>query len=195
MTYVDLLHHHRPAGKTVAIVGGGAIGFDVAEYLLELDPEGTDKSSINKDRFLEEWGIDATIQTRGGVQGIKAKPPAPARKLYMIEVQPGKLGKGLGVTTGWIHRLILQRADVVQMPGTSVLGIDDQGIEISDQKGPRRLEVDTVVLCAGQRSEASLARALEAKQVKVHVIGASHTTKEMDAKLAIRMGAELAAAL
>jgi len=195
MTYVDLLHHHRPAGKTVAIVGGGAIGFDVAEYLLELEPEGTDKSSINKDRFLEEWGIDATIQTRGGVQGIKAKPPAPARKLYMIEVQPGKLGKGLGVTTGWIHRLILQRADVVQMPGTSVLGIDDQGIEISDQKGPRRLEVDTVVLCAGQRSEASLARALEAKQVKVHVIGASHTTKEMDAKLAIRMGAELAAAL
>eukprot|EP00667_Euglena_gracilis_P003621 EG_transcript_3632 len=195
MTYIDLLQHGKPAGKSVAIVGGGAIGFDVAEYLLEHDPQGPEKSSVNVDLFVKEWGIDKSITARAGVEGVTAVPPKPARKVYMIEVMKGKMGKGLGATTGWIHRIILKKGKVVMMPGTSVELVDDGGIEVKNEKGTERIEVDTVVICAGQRSENSLAKALEEAKVVVHPIGATKTTKEMDAKLAIRMAAELAASL
>eukprot|EP00668_Euglena_longa_P041129 GGOE01054124.1.p1 GENE.GGOE01054124.1~~GGOE01054124.1.p1 ORF type:complete len:691 (+),score=217.20 GGOE01054124.1:25-2073(+) len=195
MTYIDLLQHGKQAGKTVAIIGGGAIGFDVAEYLLEHDPAGPEKSSVNVDHFIKEWGIDNSISTRGGVEGVKAHPPTPARTVYMIEVLKGKMGKGLGATTGWIHRLILKKGKVQMLPGTSVELIDDSGIEVKNEKGTQRIEVDTVVICAGQRSENTLAKALEEAKVIVHPIGATKTTKEMDAKLAIRMAAELAANL
>eukprot|EP00906_Rhabdomonas_costata_P037741 RCo053227 len=193
LNYLDVLEAKKPVGKTVAIIGGGPIGFDIAEYLSE-DPHH-EKSSMNLEAFNKEWGIDTTITAPGGMDGVKPQPPAPIRKLYMIDILP-KVGKNLGVTTGWIHRAIMKTRGVKIMTETTVVSVSDKGITIKGKDGTEsELAVDNVVLCAGQRSNNPLEGPCREAGLSVHVIGASAKAQDMDGKAAIRMGAELAAKL
>ncbi len=194
LSYIDVLRHDKPVGARVAIVGAGGIGFDVAEYLV------SNGESVTTDLpgWLREWGVADPAVARGGVEGIRAENPDSPRQLYLMQRSAGKAGKNLGKTTGWIHRANLRKSGVQTVGGLSYLGIDDVGIRVKyDETGDEELiEVDTVVLCAGQVSRKSLYTSLqEAGGVNVHLIGGAKEAGELDAKRAISQGARVAALL
>ncbi len=192
VNYIDVLRDKAPVGNRVAIIGAGGIGFDVAEFLTQ---QG-ESSTLNLDEWKAEWGVGDPAITRGGLAASGPKPEAAARQVTLLQRKAQKLGKGLGKTTGWIHRAALAMKDVDMIGGVNYEEITSEGLHISTGEGrenPRLLEVDTVVLCAGQLPERGLADALEAKGITAHVIGGADVAAELDAKRAINQGSRLAA--
>jgi len=193
VSYLDVLNKSVEIGGRVALIGAGGIGFDVAGFLSHADDHPD--SSQSSEAFAREWGIDRTLQARGGVKGIKAQPPRSAREIWLLQRKAGKPGKTLGKTTGWIHRLSLRHRGVHMLGNVRYERIDDQGLHISINGENQLLEVDHVVVCAGQVSNRDLADELAAKGRSYHLIGGAQKAAELDAKYAIREGSELAAIL
>ncbi len=192
--YVDVLRGKAPVGKRVAVVGAGGIGFDVAEYLVHEGESPTE----NLPEWMKEWGVTDPADQRSGLAEEGAQPSPPARQVTLLQRKAEKPGKRLGKTTGWIHRMSLMMKDVQMKAGVNYERIDAEGLHVSYGEARERSEViacDTVVLCAGQVSERSLADVLEANGVTCHVIGGADVAAELDAKRAIDQGTRLAAAL
>ena len=194
LSYIDVLRGKAEVGKRVAIIGAGGIGFDVAEALVH---EGV-SPTVDLAAWKEEWGVGDPAETRGGLAPAGPQPDAPAREVTLLQRKSTKHGKGLGKTTGWIHRAALKMKNVNMIGGVNYERVESGGLYISfgeARENPQLLEVDTIVLCAGQVPERSLADALEAKGVKCHVIGGADVAAELDAKRAINQGTRLAASL
>jgi 2,4-dienoyl-CoA reductase (NADPH2) len=193
LSYVDVLLHHKPVGERVAIVGAGGIGFDVAEYLVTAPGHSP---TLDLQAWLAEWGVADPGQVRGGV--VPARPAPPARRVTLLQRKSGKLGKGLGKTTGWIHRAALQMKQVEMIGGVNYERITPQGLFVTygeERKDGQLIECDTVVLCAGQEPLRELLAPLQALGVKTHLIGGADEATELDAKRAIDQGTRLAAGL
>jgi 2,4-dienoyl-CoA reductase (NADPH2) len=193
LSYVDVLRHGRPVGARVAIVGSGGIGFDVAEYLSHGADLGHPSPSLDRQAWQREWGVTDPEVERGGV--VRARPEPAARRVTMLQRKPGKPGAGLGKTTGWIHRAALKARHVEMLAGVNyerIGGVDGAlGLFVSfgkERRGATVLEVDTVVLCAGQEPLRELQAPLEAAGLKVHLVGGALEARELDAKLAIEQG-------
>jgi 2,4-dienoyl-CoA reductase (NADPH2) len=191
LSYLDVLLHGRAVGRSVALIGAGGIGFDVAEFLCHGRAEAGQGDSTAA--FMRDWGVDMTLTHRGGLAGSAALGLPSARKIFLLQRKPTPPGRGLGKTTGWIHRTELKRRGVQMIAGASYERIDDAGLHISTPAGTRLLEVDNVVICAGQDSLRTLAEQLEAAGRKAHLIGGAKLAAELDAKRAIDEGARLAA--
>ncbi|SDQ92640.1 2,4-dienoyl-CoA reductase [Arthrobacter crystallopoietes] len=187
--YLDVLRGKKPVGNSVAVLGAGGIGFDVAEYLAQSGPSAT----LEPELFYEHWGIDPHYGTPGGL--ARPHPPKPARKIYLLQRKSSKIGAGLGKTTGWIHRTELKAKDVTMIPGVTYGRIDDGGLHFSVDGTDQVLSVDTVVLCTGQEPQRELQAELEAAGQTVHLIGGADVAAELDAKRAINQGTRLAAAI
>jgi 2,4-dienoyl-CoA reductase (NADPH2) len=193
LSYIDVLLHGKPVGERVAIVGAGGIGFDVAEFLVT--PPGH-SPTLDLKEWLAEWGVADPVEVRGGV--VRPRPSPPARKVTLLQRKPGKLGKGLGKTTGWIHRAALLMKNVEMVGGVNYERITPEGLFVTYGEGRRDgqlIECDTVVLCAGQVPLRELQAPLEAAGVPVHLIGGAQEAAELDAKRAIDQGIRLAARL
>lgn len=192
--YLDVLRDRAPVGRRVAIIGAGGIGFDTAEFLTEpLESPGLAGEPANTDDFLAHWGVDRNYAHRGGL--TQAQRDVPARELIMLQRKDGKLGAGLGKTTGWIHRTELAHRGVQMIAGAQYDRIDDAGLHITVDGEPSLLEVDSIVVCAGQEPRRELSDALTAHGIPSHLIGGADVAGELDAKRAIDQGMRLAAAL
>jgi 2,4-dienoyl-CoA reductase (NADPH2) len=194
VSYIDVLNGTAKVGQRVAVIGAGGIGFDVSEHLVH---EG-ESTTLNLPEWMKEWGVADPADHRAGLAPEGPQPHAPAREITMLQRKTTKLGKGLGKTTGWIHRASLTMRDVKMVAGVNYERIDEKGLHISfgeARENPQVIEADTIVLCAGQLSERSLADALEERGTQVHVIGGADVAAELDAKRAINQGTRLAAAL
>lgn len=190
LNYISVLRHKAPVGKRVAVIGAGGIGFDVAETLV------TDESPTSHlPHWMEEWGVSDPEFERGGIAPQGPKPEAPVREVTLLQRKAQRPGKGLGKTTGWIHRTTLQMKNVRMIGGVTYDRITGEGLWITRDGISELIPCDTVVLCAGQVSERSLAEELEALGRKAHVIGGADLAAELDAKRAIDQGTRVAAAL
>ncbi|MBO1107054.1 NADPH-dependent 2,4-dienoyl-CoA reductase [Plesiomonas shigelloides] len=189
LSYLDVLRHHRPVGQKVAIIGAGGIGFDVAEYLVS----GGDSVTLSPDRWLREWGVDKEVRERGGL--LPAEAPHPAREIWLLQRKSSKVGASLGKTTGWIHRASLQKYQVNMHSGVEYLRVDDDGLHVVMDGQAHVLPVDNVILCTGQEPLRELADQLIMLGGRPHVIGGADVAAELDAKRAIRQGAEVASRL
>jgi len=188
LSYIDVIGGKKPVGDKVAIIGAGGIGFDTAEYITH----SGESTSTNIPAFMKEWGIDMTFGSRSGIEGVKAQPAPSPREVYLLQRKTTRVGKGLGKTTGWIHRAGLAMKGVRMMPGCDYSHIDDQGLHITVGDDPQLLPVDTVVVCAGQDPLREL---VEGLTVPYHLIGGADVASELDAKAAINQGTRLAAAI
>ncbi|QYK06960.1 NADPH-dependent 2,4-dienoyl-CoA reductase [Shewanella zhangzhouensis] len=185
VNYQQVLNGEVSVGQKVALIGAGGIGFDMAHYLGEKD-----SSTLDPKRWRDQWGIDDAYAARGG---LKAPVKEHAeRTIYLLQRKTTPMGKGLGKTTGWIHRTVAKMHGVIQMNGVSYESFDEQGLHIRVNDEAKVLDVDTVVLCAGQESNRCLVAEMEATGKPVHLIGGVDVAAELDAKRAIRQGAELA---
>ncbi len=191
LNYIDVLKHKKPVGKRVAVIGAGGIGFDVSEYLAH---EG-ESSSLNIDTWLKEWGIDKSMKARSGIEGMQPEIHPSPREIFMFKRSKGKFGGKLGKTTGWIHRSTLKKKKVQFINEVQYSKIDDKGLHYIQNKEQKLLEVDNIVICAGQIPLKELLVPLEEKGIKVHVIGGADVASELDAKRAINQGCRLAATL
>ncbi|KAB7688046.1 MULTISPECIES: NADPH-dependent 2,4-dienoyl-CoA reductase [Plesiomonas] len=189
LSYLDVLRHHRPVGQKVAIIGAGGIGFDVAEYLVS----GGDSVTLSPDRWLREWGVDKEVRERGGL--LPAEAPHPAREIWLLQRKSSKVGASLGKTTGWIHRASLQKYQVNMHSGVEYQRVDDDGLHVVMNGQAHVLPVDNVILCTGQEPLRELADQLIMLGGRPHVIGGADVAAELDAKRAIRQGAEVASRL
>jgi 2,4-dienoyl-CoA reductase (NADPH2) len=192
ISYVDLLLHGKPAGQRVAVVGAGGIGFDVSEFLVS----GGHSTTLDTKAWLREWGVADPAEARGGLGKPEIAPAA--RQVYLLQRKAAPLGKGLGKTTGWIHRAQLKMKRVEMIGGVNYERIDARGLHVSfgeRHEKPTLLEVDTIVLCAGQEPQRALAEPLQAKGASVYTIGGADVAAELDAKRAIEQGTRLAATL
>ncbi len=190
MDYLDVLKHKKEVGKRVAVIGAGGIGFDVSEYLVH----GKTNPSLDKSQFMKEWGVDLTVSTPGGLAKEAFVEPA-AREVFLLQRKKSKVGAGLGKTTGWIHRTTLKHKGVQMINKTQYVKIDDQGIHVEINGEAKLLEVDNVIVCAGQDPQRELQAALEGAGMNVHLIGGADKAAELDAKRAIKQGTELAATI
>lgn len=189
LTYIQALKERLPVGRRVAIIGAGGIGFDTAEYLSHEGESG----SLNPEKFYDEWGIDTSYAHVGGLKQPSVEQSE--REIYLLQRKSNAVGAGLGKTTGWIHRTGLKHRDVKMIAGASYDKIDDQGLHITVNDQPTVLEVDNVIICAGQESYTAMYDQLKADGKNVHLIGGAKEAGELDAKRAIRQGAELAATI
>ncbi len=189
LSYIDVLRDQKPVGLRVAIIGAGGIGFDVAEYLVENAPSPT----TDIGRWTREWGVDLTIEHRGGL--VAPAPEPPARRVILLQRTEGRLGARLNKTSGWVHRATLKAKKVEMIGGVSYDRFDDSGLHVSIAGIPRTLEVDNVIVCAGQVPNRSLADELIAAGIVTHVIGGADVAAELDAKRAIAQGTRLASTL
>ena len=192
LSYIDVLLRSRPVGARVAVIGAGGIGFDVSEYLVH---EGV-SPSLDPAAWMAEWGVTDPGTARGGV--LPQRPHPSPRQVYLLQRKATGVGKGLGKTTGWIHRAALKAKRVEMIPGVNYESIDEHGLNVTfgeKREAPRRIEVDTIVLCAGQEPLRELADALTARGVTAHLIGGADVAAELDAKRAIDQGTRLAARL
>jgi 2,4-dienoyl-CoA reductase (NADPH2) len=185
-SYLEVLQGKCEVGQRVALIGAGGIGFDTAEYLLH---EGV-SPSLDPAKFFAEWGVDRQYRTGGGLQAAQVAPPP--RKIYLLQRKKSKVGDGLGKTTGWIHRTALKNRAVEMFNRVSYQRIDDAGLHITVGDQPMTLEVDTVVVCAGQEPQRALQADLQTAGVVVHLIGGASVAAELDAKRAILEGTQLA---
>ena len=185
-SYLQVLRDKEPVGKKVAIIGAGGIGFDVACFLAEKESLAT-----NPEKWLTNWGVDKTYQHDGALLPQAEHSPTD-REIYLLQRKETKVGKGLGKTTGWIHRATLQKNGVQMIPGVAYKAIDDQGLHIEVKGETQILPVDNVIVCAGQEPERSLYQQLIDANVSVHLVGGADVAAELDAKRAIRQAAELA---
>jgi len=190
VSYIDVLRKKVEIGKKVAIIGAGGIGFDVAEFLVE----SGDSLTMNLSDWLKHWGIDDQVEHRGGLAETVEQEKSP-REVYLIQRKSSKPGKGLGKTTGWIHRTALKQKEVKMMSAVEYLKIDDQGLHINNRGNLEVLDVDHVVLCAGQLSNTTVYDELKQLGVSAHLIGGADLAAELDAKRAIEQGYRLALAL
>ncbi|MDH5265178.1 MAG: FAD-dependent oxidoreductase, partial [Betaproteobacteria bacterium] len=194
LSYIDVLRDAKPVGRRVAIVGAGGIGFDVAEFLVH---DGH-SPSLDVAAWRREWGVADPAAYRGGVAGVKPEPSPPAREVTLLQRKKSKPGAGLGKTTGWIHRAALKMKRVEMLAGVNYEGVVEKGLAVSFGEKRERatvLEVDTIVLCAGQESLRELEAPLRQAGASVHLIGGAALAGELDAKRAIDEGTRLAALL
>jgi 2,4-dienoyl-CoA reductase (NADPH2) len=191
--YVDVLLRDAAVGRRVALIGAGGIGFDVAEFLGEAAHDGPRPPRVEE--FARHWGIDTGLEARGGIEGVKPQPEPLAREIWLLQRKASKPGKGLGKTTGWIHRLSLRKRGVQMLAGVQYERIDDAGLHILHDGETKLLEVDNVVVCAGQEPRRDLLEPLRAAGKPVHLVGGADVAAELDAKRAIRQGTELAASI
>ena len=187
--YLDVLQRRVVPGAKVAIIGAGGIGFDVGELLVQ---EG-ESPSLDASRWMAEWGVDPAFDAPGGL--AKPRPEPAARQVWLLQRTPGKPGARLGKTTGWIHRGTLKAKGVKMLGGVEYLGVDDAGLHIRVDGSEQVLDVDHVVICAGQEPRRELFDALAAQGRKAHLIGGADVAAELDAKRAIAQGSRLAAIL
>jgi 2,4-dienoyl-CoA reductase (NADPH2) len=198
VTYAEAING-KPVGDRVAVLGAGGIGFDVSEFLLHSTPDGAPETV---EHWMERWGVTDPALERGGL-ATKVKE-RPRREVHLLQRKTSAHGKGLGKTSGWVHRATLKDSGVQFVGGVEYQRIDDQGLHITvptdpkDEKSEREsrvLDVDTVILCTGQESVRHLIEPLEALGTSVHVIGGADVAAELDAKRAIKQATELAARL
>jgi len=186
VSYVDILNGSKRAGRRVAVIGAGGIGFDVAEFLTSAPQE----VAAGLAHFQAEWGIDAGIASRGGLaEQAKASPP---HQVTMLQRTSGRMGRSLGVSTGWVLRLLLAKRRIAQVTGVTYRRIDDAGVHLTVQGEERVIQADTVVICAGQEPARALYDALVTRGVNAHVIGGAERAAELDALRAIDQGTRLA---
>lgn len=188
MNYIDVIIHKKPVGRKVAVIGAGGIGFDVSEYLAHAG----ESTSQNIPAFMKEWGIDMTFGSRGGIEGVKPQPSASDRQIFLLQRKSTKIGANLGKTTGWAHRVGLLARGVKMMPGVEYVKIDDDGLHIKVDDQLQVLDVDNIIICAGQDPLKELAEGLSKPY---HLIGGADVAAELDAKRAIDQGTRLAATL
>ncbi|EJL87967.1 NADPH-dependent 2,4-dienoyl-CoA reductase [Pantoea sp. GM01] len=181
LSYLDVIRDKKPVGKRVAIIGAGGIGFDTAEFLLH---------QTSHEDFYQSWGIDRSLQARGGL--IAPQPQPADRQIWLLQRKSGKPGAGLAKTTGWIHRASLQAHGVKMWGDVEYLKIDDAGLHLRHQGEDKTLAVDNVVICAGQEPLRQLADELSARGKAVRVIGGADVAQELDARRAIAQATELA---
>ena len=187
--YMDVLKWEKEVGKKVAIIGAGGIGFDVAEFLCrsaESEPQ-----SIQS--FLEEWGVDIQLHNRGGLKAPEKE--SPKREIFLLQRSKGKLGARLGKTTGWIHRANLRKNKVQMLAGVNYQNIDDRGLHLKIGEEEKILDVDNIIICAGQEPQRDLYEELTANKVEVYLAGGAYEAGELDAKRAIDQATRLAAVL
>ncbi len=189
LSYIDVLYHNKSVGNSVAIIGAGGIGFDVATFLSQKGRSFT----LNTPDYLKEWGVDYHYSGAGAI--IEPSPSSSPRKIYLLKRSGGKHGKSLGRTTGWIHRAHLQHKEVEMLSGVQYLKVDDKGIQIEVNGQERLLEVDNIVVCAGQESLRDLYDGLKHSGKPVHLIGGANEAVELDAKRAIDQAARLVASI
>lgn len=187
MTYLDVLRDKKPVGQRVAIIGAGGIGFDTAEYLSHVAPS----SSLDIAAFRQEWGIDSSLTTRGGLAEEGPRPRPSARDITLLQRKSSKVGAGLGKTTGWIHRASLLARGVQMQNGVTYERIDDRGLHITCDGEARCLPVDNVIICAGQEPQRGLWEPLRLLGKNVHLIGGADVAVELDARRAIDQGTRL----
>lgn len=195
LSYADAVLGRGEIGKTVAVIGAGGIGFDVSEFLTV-----DDSPTLNLKEWNEEWGITDDLTVPGFVG--RPRPTPASRKVYLVQRKPGRQGKTLGKTSGWVHRATVKMKGVEQISGAAYDKIDDAGLHLSfdpkeegGQRTTRILDVDTIVVCAGQESVRDLIDPLTVNGVNTHVIGGADVAAELDAKRAIRQGTEVAASI
>jgi 2,4-dienoyl-CoA reductase (NADPH2) len=189
LSYLDVLKDRKAVGQRVAIIGAGGIGFDTAEFLSHEGESG----SLNPEKFYDEWGIDTTYAHVGGLKAPQVEQPK--REIYLLQRKASSVGGGLGKTTGWIHRTGLKHRNVKMIGGASYEKIDDQGLHIVVNDQPAVLDVDNVIICAGQEPFTAMYEQLKTAGKSVHLIGGAKEAGELDAKRAIRQGADLAAVI
>jgi 2,4-dienoyl-CoA reductase (NADPH2) len=191
LTYPEAITGVRTVGKTVAVIGAGGIGFDVSELLV------TDSSpTLNLKEWKAEWGVADPQEARGGL--TTPIPAPPAREVYLLQRSKGAQGRGLGKTSGWVHRASVKAKGVIQLSGVNYERIDDDGVHVSfgpDHARAEVLTVDNVVICAGQEPVRDLEDGLRRNGIDPHIIGGAALAVELDAKRAIKQGTELAAQL
>jgi 2,4-dienoyl-CoA reductase (NADPH2) len=186
VSYPDILDGSRQAGNVVAIMGAGGIGFDIAEFLTSAPQE----VAAAPEHFRAEWGVDTEFTGRGGL--AKEAAAVPGRQVVMLQRKSGRIGRGLGVSTGWVLRLLLAKRKVAQVTGVTYRRIDDAGVHITVEGQERVVPADTVVICAGQEPARALYDALIARGATAHVIGGAERAAELDAMRAIDQGTRLA---
>lgn len=192
--YLDVLSGRVKAGQRVAIIGAGGIGFDVAEYLTaEGADEGKSGPTLDKVRWMAEWGVDPTFESRGSL--VRPQPEPPAREVWLLQRSPGKPGARLGKTSGWVHRATLKAKGVAMLGGVEYLGVGEAGLTVRVDGAEQVLPVDHVVICAGQEPRRELHAELAALGKTAHLIGGADVAAELDAKRAIDQGSRLAATL
>lgn len=188
LSYAEVVREGKPVGATVAVIGAGGIGVDVSEFLTtEASP------TLDLAAWKAEWGVADPTVAPGGL--TTPKPEPSPRQVYLLQRKAGKVGAGLGKTTGWVHRAALKNKQVEQLRGVNYERIDDEGLHVSfgpQREKPRVLAVDTIVICAGQEPVRDLAESLEATNRPVHVIGGADVAAELDAKRAIEQATRLA---
>ncbi|NNJ73058.1 MAG: FAD-dependent oxidoreductase, partial [Enterobacterales bacterium] len=187
VTYLDVLKGEVEIGERVAILGAGGIGFDVAEFLTHKKPSTT----LQPEKWLKEWGVDKTYKERGGLLDAPHIEPS-SRQVMMFQRKASKMGKGLGKTTGWIHRAALKNKAVEMITGAQYQKIDDDGLHVMQGDTEQVYPVDNVVLCTGQVPLRKMSEQLKERGLPVHLIGGADVASELDAKRAIRQGTELA---
>jgi 2,4-dienoyl-CoA reductase (NADPH2) len=191
LSYIDVLKGAK-VGKKVAVIGAGGIGFDVSEFLVH----GVDKIDTPKPQSLESWRADWGVNLDSDQPGqlVEKKPQTPKREVHLLQRKTSGVGANLGKTSGWVHRAVLKMNDVNMMKGVSYNKIDDQGLHISVDGKEQVLDVDNIVICAGQESRRELFQE-NSTAPQFHLIGGAEFAGELDAKRAIRQGSEVAAAL
>ena len=185
--YADIIEGRKLAGQRVAIIGAGGIGFDLAEFLTH----GKDGSIA---AFQEEWGIDPDFARRGGL-AAEIRRREPPRQVTLLQRKGSKVGEGLAKSTGWIRRTLMKSRGVTMLAGVQYRKIDDAGVHVTVDGRERLLEVDTVIVCAGQEPRRDLADALASAGVPTTLIGGADVAAELDAKRAIGQGTQVALAL
>jgi len=188
LDYADVLYRGKEVGQRVAIVGAGGIGFDMAEFLSH---QG-ESVSMNTEAYMKEWGVDMTYEKGGSLADSPHPEPSP-REIFLLKRSTGKHGKNLGKTTGWIHRSSLAMKKVKMMANVDYNKIDNQGLHIMYQDQPQLLEVDNIVICAGQEPLRELYDDLQSAGITTHLIGGADVAAELDAKKAINQASYLAA--
>jgi 2,4-dienoyl-CoA reductase (NADPH2) len=191
VSYIDVIMGRAKVGHKVAIMGAGGIGFDVAELITHAGVS----ASMDIDVFAKEWGIDFVNHPRGGVTGIKPVVASSGREVTLMQRKSDSVGKNLGKTTGWTHRLTLQRRGVKMINGVEYQRIDDQGLHVLIGGQPSVMDVDTVIICAGQLPLRTLYDQLQSEGIKADLIGGAYEAAELDAKAAIQQASLLAAAI
>jgi 2,4-dienoyl-CoA reductase (NADPH2) len=194
LSYIDVLRKRIPVGERVAIIGAGGIGFDVAEFLLHDGHSPT----LDLDDWLAEWGVVDPSVARGGISLERTKPESSRREITLLQRKAGKHGANLGKTTGWIHRAVLKMNNVQMIADVNYERIGDEGLLISygdKRENPTWIDVDHIVMCAGQVPLRELEEPLQAAGISTHVIGGADLATELDAKRAIDKGSRLAAVL
>lgn len=185
VTYLDVLTKAVEVGEKVAVIGAGGIGFDTAEFLI-----GDWAESMDKNVFFRTWGVDASIQSQGGL--AEEHPHKVSKQIYMFQRKPESLGRNLGKSTGWILKSRLRKAGVVMTGGVSYDKVDDEGLHYTVNGQSHVVDVDHVILCAGQNSNRTLYDELQAKNLNVHIIGGADVAAELDALRAINQATRLA---